>query len=390
MEYLICDVETTIYSKGNPYSNRNKLCLLGLRTPSNENLIFDIEYSDHNYQEALTQVQELINQTNLLIVFNGKFDLAWLRRYGIDYSHCKVFDCQLFAYTLSGQTKAYPSLNEEAQAYGLGTKLDVVYEEYWKNGIDTPDIPYSILQEYLDGDLQLTHKVFLEQQRVLSSQSSEFKRLISLVNQDLLVLLEMEYNGLLFDFDGMTKEASKIEAQMQQTREELNDQFCNLPSRILNYSSNDCLSSLLYGGTIIEECRTEIGLYQSGIKQGQPRYKIEKVSHQTPGICKPPAGSELKKEGYFATNEATLRSIKGNAATRRTIDSLLNLSKLEKLNGTYYLGLQKLHQEKDWDPGYIHGQFNQCVARTGRLSSSAPNLQNFPPEIDQFTVTRFP
>jgi len=389
MEYLICDVETTIFSKGNPYAQQNKLCLLGLRTPEEVNHLLDIEYSDHSYREALDDAQNLINQTNLLIVVNGKFDLAWLRRYGIDYSHCKVFDCQLFAYTISGQTQSYPSLNGIAESYSLDGKLDVVSEEYWKKGIDTPLIPYHILAEYLEKDLQLTHEVYLEQQKDLASQSNEFKRLISLVNQDLLVLLEMEYNGLLFDFEGMSTAAQEIDLQMNQIREELINEFSEYPVSCLNFNSGDCLSSLLYGGTLTEVNRIQIGLYQSGAKQGQPRYKIEEVQYQTPGLCKPPTGSELKKEGFFATNEATLRSIKGDKRTRRIIDNLLNLSKLEKLNGTYYLGLQELHKEKDWESGTIHGQFNQCVARTGRLSSSSPNLQNFPPEIDQFTVTRY-
>jgi DNA polymerase I-like protein with 3'-5' exonuclease and polymerase domains len=388
-EYIILDVETTIFQKGNPYSRSNKLCLVGLTTSTKETILFDIEYTDHSYSDLLQNLQEFIDKTNLLILVNAKFDLAWLRRYNINYSHCKVFDCQLFAYTISGQTHAYPSLNGMAEFYGLGTKLDIVKDEYWAKGIDTPQIPYSILAEYLEIDLQLTHEVYLEQQRVLSSQSNEFKRLISLVNQDLLVLLEMEYNGLLFDFDGMSLAAQEIELQINQIREELNNEFSEYPVSTLNYGSGDVISTLLYGGTLTEIHRHQVGVYKSGTKQGSPRFQIEETCYPVPRLVQPPKGSELKKEGFFATNEATLRSIKTDRRSRRIIDNLLNLSKLEKLNGTYYLGLQKLHAEKDWDLGIIHGQFNQCVARTGRLSSSTPNLQNFPIEIDNFTLSRY-
>ena len=45
-------------------------------------------------------------------------------------------------------------------------------------------------------------------------------------------------------------------------------------------------------------------------------------------------------------------------------------------------------ETKGWD-GSIHGQFNQVVARTGRLSSSAPNMQNTPPELDKLLVSRY-
>lgn len=60
---------------------------------------------------------------------------------------------------------------------------------------------------------------------------------------------------------------------------------------------------------------------------------------------------------------------------------LLRHRDLEKILGTYIKGvLDRV------DPnGYLHTRFNQDVARTGRLSSSDPNMQNWPvPERDEF------
>ena len=56
---------------------------------------------------------------------------------------------------------------------------------------------------------------------------------------------------------------------------------------------------------------------------------------------------------------------------------------------TYYQGLPKLITEMNWEYGKIHGQLNQCVARTGRLSSSKPNLQNFDSEIKNLFGSRY-
>ncbi|MBF9682943.1 hypothetical protein IAI36_11710, partial [Streptococcus pseudopneumoniae] len=78
----------------------------------------------------------------------------------------------------------------------------------------------------------------------------------------------------------------------------------------------------------------------------------------------------------YATDEATLRKLKGPNA-RKYVGPLLKLAELEKLNSTYYKGLPEKAVVGHWEEGYIHGQFNQCVAQTGRLSSSGPNLQNF-------------
>lgn len=388
-DYLVCDTETSIFQHGNPYSKRNSLCLIGLYTPANETFIYDIEQTDHAYAQNLQEVQLQINKTKLLVVFNGKFDLAWLRRYKIDYSHCRIFDCQLCAFILSGQSYSFPSLDGVAEGFGLGSKLDVVKTEYWDKGIDTPLIPYNVLSEYLEKDLELTHEVYLNQVKVLQTHSPAMNRLISISNQDLLVLLEMEYNGLVFDFDGMSQAATKVTTQIESILHDLRTIYSDLPNSLLNFNSGDVLSVLLYGGRLTEVIRTQIGVYKSGAKTGEPRYKCDIKTHDLPRQVQPPRGSELKKEGFYATNEATLRSIKAKGSIKKQIEDILTLSKLEKLNGTYYLGLKKLHEEKDWEPGVIHGQFNQCIARTGRLSSSAPNLQNFPPEIDQYTITRY-
>jgi DNA polymerase-1 len=55
---------------------------------------------------------------------------------------------------------------------------------------------------------------------------------------------------------------------------------------------------------------------------------------------------------------------------------LLQFRDLDKLHGTYLVGLQ---ESESVDPrSYIHTSYNQDVARTGRLSSREPNLQNLP------------
>lgn len=60
---------------------------------------------------------------------------------------------------------------------------------------------------------------------------------------------------------------------------------------------------------------------------------------------------------------------------------ILKHHEVSKLYSTYIVGLSEL-----LDPhGRIHTSFNQDVARTGRLSSSEPNLQNIPrPENDKW------
>lgn len=77
------------------------------------------------------------------------------------------------------------------------------------------------------------------------------------------------------------------------------------------------------------------------------------------------------KTGY-STDAASLEKLRGQ---HPIIDDLLRYREVEKLRSTYGEGLLAEIDPRD---GRIHATFNQTVARTGRLSSDAPNLHNIP------------
>jgi DNA polymerase-1 len=81
------------------------------------------------------------------------------------------------------------------------------------------------------------------------------------------------------------------------------------------------------------------------------------------------------KTGY-STDQATLEKLRGE---HPIIEHLLRYREVEKLRSTYGEGLLA---EVAAD-GRIHATFNQTVARTGRLSSDAPNLHNIPVRSDE-------
>ena len=76
------------------------------------------------------------------------------------------------------------------------------------------------------------------------------------------------------------------------------------------------------------------------------------------------------KTGY-STDAASLEKLVGQ---HPIIESLLRYREVEKLRSTYGEGLLN----EVGPDGRIHATFNQTVARTGRLSSDAPNLHNIP------------
>ena len=385
MNTIILDVETTIHANGNPFSERNKLCYVGLYNDNVCDLV-DIDYSGTPYRERLESIQRRIDSYSVLVGFNIKFDLHWIRNYGINFMDKRIWDCQLVHFILTNQQHPYPSLNGVAEYYGLGSKLDVVSTEYWSNNIDTPDVPKDILEQYLKQDLELTYQVYLKQKEEVDKLPEYRQRLISLHNQDLLILEEMEYNGLLFDESKSLELAEELDKKIKSIDFEL-AKACPIDG--FNFNSKDHLSTLLYGGRLVIPKKEIIGNYKTGERKGLEKEGWVDYTYDLPRLIEPLKGSELKKDGYFSTDEQTLRSLKGTKESKEIIKLILERNVLEKRKGTYYVGLPELRQNQGWIQGRLYGQLNQCVARTGRLSSSKPNLQNFDSEIKELFYSRY-
>jgi DNA polymerase-1 len=88
-----------------------------------------------------------------------------------------------------------------------------------------------------------------------------------------------------------------------------------------------------------------------------------------------------KTKTGFSTDAASLEKLAGQ---HPIIDHLLRYREVEKLRSTYGTGLLAEVGADD----RIHATFNQTVARTGRLSSDAPNLHNIPVRSEEGKLFR--
>lgn len=86
--------------------------------------------------------------------------------------------------------------------------------------------------------------------------------------------------------------------------------------------------------------------------------------------------AKKKTKSGYSTNAEVLESLKGY---HPAIELLLEYRQMSKLKSTYADGLQSCIAED----GRIHTTFNQTEARTGRISSLEPNLQNIPVRTEQ-------
>jgi DNA polymerase-1 len=85
-----------------------------------------------------------------------------------------------------------------------------------------------------------------------------------------------------------------------------------------------------------------------------------------------PGGKRLKKSGQYSTDALVLESLAEKHELPRKI---IDYRTRTKLKSTYLDALPKFINP---ETGRLHTTFSQTVARTGRLSSFNPNLQNIP------------
>lgn len=381
---LILDTENTTKNKGHPFTPSNKCCVIAFASGNDSPIVVPIEYDLQPYGDNLKTVQKFIDLSDTLVGFNLKYDLHWLRRYGIDFSRLRIWDCQVAQFIIECQTNKYPSLDKAAEYWGLGHKIDVIATEYWDKGIDTTEVPYELLETYATQDVKLTRDVFYAQQNYLEDKD-KMRKLVTLDCLDLLVLQEMEWNGLKYDVDKSLALAGDLESRAKEIVGNLNQ--C-VGRDGINWNSGDQVSAVLYGGTIKFESKQLVPFtYKDGRTTQKLRTVVEEVTF--PRLVEPLKKTELKKKGYFKTGAEVLEELKAKGQTKKMIEWLLELADIEKQVGTYLKGIPKLIEEMEWEDCTIHGNLNQCVAVTGRLSSNKPNLQNNPASVDLLFVSRY-
>lgn len=389
---LIWDCETTTKHKGNPFTASNKMVSYAVKEGDGETTFH--YYTDIDF---LSRLREATARAKLIVGFNGKFESHWARKHGIiPPVGCRIWDCQIAEFILRGQTGAYPSLNEALARFKLGVKDDKI-AEYWKLGIDTPDIPVDELRFYNILDVELTYKLYLAQ---LEEMSEKQKRLCTVQGLDLLVLADMEWNGVKFNIDLCKQKADETKAALAKISEGLN-LFTGEATDVFNWGSGHHVSALLYGGAFAVDVpvRTEQRVYQSGARKGEEYtktywetrvYRFERLF--TPGErtkTKLVSKADGKEYPVYATGADVLKQLKRPTKKHRIlIELLLKQAELAKVLDTYYGAMPDLLEKMEWGD-VLHGQYNQVVAATGRLSSSNPNMQNFSGDADELLVTRY-
>ena len=339
---------------------------LGLRTmaeaaPSPENIPTDAPCAAVLRTDYPALLQELHTEGSAAIALQTQPDGEWAALYiahGSQLSVCmadqpdgRTFVRQLLtdptiSLTAHDSKPVYAALIR-AGAERPGTIFDTALAAYLLNPSAAGYDPLRLAEQYgvsvSVGDCDFADSAVLKACAVLPKLAEKLAGEIAANGQESLlrdmeqplarVLAEMEHVGFAVDCEGITKYGQLLQLQV------------------------DLLQNQIYG-----EAGCEFNI-NSPKQLGEVLFEKLKLP-----------GGKKTKTGY-STNADVLEDLQEESPVVRDI---LEYRTLTKLKSTYCDGLTK---EIAAD-GRIHSKFNQTETRTGRISSTEPNLQNIPTRTD--------
>ena len=221
-----------------------------------------------------------------------------------------------------------------------GMHFDALIAAYLLNPLSTEytiknlcavyDVPYNLYAQQDEENAEILCIPVLCDTLCALIESSEMHNLLYNIEQPLTeVLASMEHTGIRTDTEGVKEFGEKLDEDIDFYKSEI----YRLSGREFNISSPKQLGEILF---------TDLKL---------------------------PAKKKTKS-GY-STNADVLEELR---AHHPIIEYILQYRQLTKLKSTYVDGLLKTVSED----GRIHTVFKQTETRTGRISSTEPNMQNIP------------
>ena len=171
LNVLTLDVETTHKDKlgggttALPHFG-NRLVSVGWKWLLNQDVNYEFFYhkdSDYNYDANVAQkIQDDLDEADVLVGQNIKFDITWLRACGFKYDG-HLYDTMVAEYLRAKARKWSLSLESLAKRYNVKQKEVDLIAPYLKDKKTFYDIPADIVEEYGKADVIATEQVAVKQ-----------------------------------------------------------------------------------------------------------------------------------------------------------------------------------------------------------------------------------
>lgn len=285
--------------------------------------------------EEIINHKEIFNNDVTKYTYDVKRMIILLNQYDITINNCN-YDAMIGAYLLD---------------YKLDDDITVLMGQF---NYDCPSYEetYGTERKKREASLETTEKQSIMKSEFIYDSREQILEEIAAYNETKLfeeiemplafVLADMELTGIRADKNYLLKQKEELEAKMKLMQDEIyEDAGCEF-----NILSPKQLGEVLF----------------------------EKLEIEYP-----------KKRKKDDTSYSTSKDILDKIGDKHPIvEKVLEYRNLYKLYANYSIGLIDEIRED----GKIHTIFNQCLTRTGRLSSSKPNLQNIPIRSDYSKLVR--
>lgn len=273
------------------------------------------------------------------------YDVGWLRQEGVKVSG-KLYDVQFAEALLNESSKV--NLEALGQKHcGVGKETDLLMDwcmNYYGSGKknwrkDIYRAPVSLVGAYGEQDASLPLDVLNKQWPLLQAEGQA--ELFDLECSLIYLLVDMRYKGVCIDVD----KADELRATLQGRENVIQEQLDAKAGKAINVNAADSIRKMFDGA----------GLSYPKTKTGKPSFKKE-----------------------FLTNHP-----------HELPQLVTQIRALQKLRSTFVEGYM-LNSHKN---GFIYGSFHPLSgtdggAKTGRLASSDPNLQNIPSRTEEGKLIR--
>ena len=416
-------------------------------------VFYHLDVSTYDTRDNL---QAALDDADIIVAFNAKFDISYLLEAGFRVPNV-VRDPMVIEYILArGVEFSYSLQNVAERRNTVQKKLDIT-KDYFKKKIGFEQIPWPIVLEYADADVLSMAQIFIQQLDELKlEENSTLNNIVVLMNEMLFFLVEIERNGIKIDIEELKRIEVEFLAERDQIIKDLTDIARSvMGDEPFNLNSGPDLSKIVYSREVVDKVRHKdifnLGTDNYGKKKYPPymtesafnaavRLTTKVVKQKSAHHCVVCHGKgkirKYKKNGEAWKNETTCHVCNGLGYTLTDTDKIAGLrlkperpsdasvhgfsvSKIEisrliaqaqqsgKDKAVEFLTKKKrlnalntyinsfVEGIKRWTraDGLLHAQFNQTVAKTGRLSSSKPNFQNQPKEkkfpIRRCVISRF-
>lgn len=426
-----------------PYLPENKLVSVGiiLGDGTEKYWFFHHQENTQDTKKNFSELQEVLDNTDTIIGHNLKFDMAWLFECGFKYSG-GYYDTMICEYIDSRGLKRGMSLKDACERHNLDAKKDLL-AEYIAQGVNVDAIPMAELEEYGLNDIRITKQLYDSQQALEEAERELTKPAKKLMNELLSVLIDMERNGVSIDEAALEEVDRAYREEAESLRLKMLDEVsCVMGDTPINLESTEQIGWVIYSRKVRDKDRwAETFNLGSEIRNSVSKKKYprdypwstfkEIVKSQTdtvyktdarqcweccgsgsvtktkkdgspfsrPNRCKTcdakgiiyetkkeiagfkvmPIGSKHTSLSGFSTDKHTLALLlehpKVPERAKNFIASYLRYNAVQSYLSTFVEGIRKGSVGS-----ILHTSFNQCITATGRLSSSAPNVQNYPRE----------